>query len=199
MWGFVGWFHIKSTFILPDKILKLCDKSRITGSGALQNLDTKWNHRFILLYASATRIDVKIYSSRLVIAVFGMLKYIVPAFPFFRIQLSNCFEMCTQPAVSRRVQGKVGRLVGVQTDRILSDRIRLRIRKLDTDIRYPNIRADTDTDMDMIFNFNYSYPNSRYIICSLIFIIEKFMLFTIIKSGYPYPYPSNIWSVSVFV
>ena len=41
----------------------------------------------------------------------------------------------------------------------------------------------------MVFNFNYPYPNSRYIIYSLIYIIEKFMLFTIIKNGYPHPYP----------
>ena len=68
--------------------------------------------------------------------------------------------------------------VGVQTDRILSDRIRIRIRKLDTDIRYPNIRADTDTDM--VLNFNYPYPNSRYISYSLIYIMKKIMLFTII-------------------
>ena len=68
--------------------------------------------------------------------------------------------------------------VGVQTGQILSDRIRIRIRKLNTDIRYPNIRADTDTNM--VLNFNYPYPNSRYISYSLIYIMKKFMLFTII-------------------
>lgn len=67
MWGFVGSFHIKSTFVLPDKILNCVTKVEFTGPGALQNLDTKWNHRFILLYASAAPIDVKIYSSRLVV------------------------------------------------------------------------------------------------------------------------------------
>ena len=71
-----------------------------------------------------------------------------------------------------------GNRLGVQTDRILSDRIRIRIQKLDTDIRYPNIRADTDTDM--VLNFNYPYPNSRYISYNLIYIMKKFMLFTII-------------------
>ena len=59
--------------------------------------------------------------------------------------------------------------LGVQTGRILSDRIRIRIRKLNTDIRYPNIRADTDTGL----NFNYPYPNSRYISYSLIYIMKK--------------------------
>ena len=51
------------------------------------------------------------------------------------------------------------RSLAVQTGRILSDRIRIRIRKLDTDIQYSNIRADTD----MILNFNYPYPNNIYI------------------------------------
>ena len=68
--------------------------------------------------------------------------------------------------------------LGVQTGRILSDHIRNHIQKLDTDIRYPNIRADTDTDM--VLNFNYLYPNSRYISYNLIYIMKKFMLFTII-------------------
>ena len=68
----------------------------------------------------------------------------------------------------------------MQTGWILSDHIRIRIRKLDTDIRYPNIRADTDTDTDMVLNFNYPYPNSRYISYSLIYIMKKFMLLTII-------------------
>ena len=86
-------------------------------------------------------------------------------------------------------------LVGVQTGWILPDRIRLRIRKFNTDIRYPNIRADTDTDM--VLNFNYPYPNSRNISYSLIYIMKKFMLFTIIKNGYMCPYPVNIRSVSV--
>ena len=47
--------------------------------------------------------------------------------------------------------------VGVQTGWILSDHIR----KINADIRYPNIRADirypnirADTDMDMALNFN---------------------------------------------
>ena len=63
--------------------------------------------------------------------------------------------------------------IGVQTGWILSDRIRIRIRKLDTDIRYPNIRADTDTDM--VLNFNYLCPNIRYISYNLIYIIKIFM------------------------
>ena len=42
-------------------------------------------------------------------------------------------------------------LLGVQTGWILSDHIRIRIRKLDTDIRYPNIRADTDIRYDFEF------------------------------------------------
>ena len=53
----------------------------------------------------------------------------------------------------------------MQIGRILSDRIRICIQKLDTDIRYPNIRADTD--MDMVLNFNYPYLNSKYIPYSL--------------------------------
>ena len=44
---------------------------------------------------------------------------------------------------------------------------RIRIRKSDTDIRYPNIHVDMDIDTDMILNFNY--PNSRYILYSLIY------------------------------
>ena len=72
-----------------------------------------------------------------------------------------------------RTLGQCG--LGVQTDRILSDRIRIRIRKLDTDIRYPNIRADTDTDTNMVLNFNYPYPNSIYIPYSLIYIMKKIM------------------------
>ena len=84
--------------------------------------------------------------------------------------------------------------LGVQMDRILSDR---------TNIRYLNIRTDTDTDI--ISNFNYPYPNSRYILYNLIYIMKKLMLFIIIKCGYPYrimlisdpySYPSNIQSVS---
>ena len=55
--------------------------------------------------------------------------------------------------------------LGVQTDQILSDRIRIRIRKLDT---------------DMVLNFNYPYPNSRYMPYNFIYIMKKFMLFTII-------------------
>ena len=35
-------------------------------------------------------------------------------------------------------------------------------------------------DMNMILNFNYPYPNSRYIPYNLIYIMKKFMLFTII-------------------
>jgi hypothetical protein len=85
----------------------------------------------------------------------------------------------------------------MQTDRIISDRIWIRIQKFDADIRYLNIRVDTDTDM--VLNFNYMYPNSRYIPYSLIYIIEIFIyIFTDIR--YPirirlisnlYPYPKN--------
>ena len=82
-----------------------------------------------------------------------------------------------QPKTLERKTSLSWRL-GVKTGRILSDRIRIRIRKLDTDIRYPNIRADTDTNM--VLNFNYPYPNSRYISYSLIYIMKKFILFIII-------------------
>ena len=73
--------------------------------------------------------------------------------------------------------------LGVQTGWILSDRIR----KFNTDIRYPNIRADTD----IVLNFNYPYPNRRYILYNLICIMKKIKLFTIIKNGYLYLYPKN--------
>ena len=75
------------------------------------------------------------------------------------------------------------------------DNIRSVFENLDVDIRYLNIRVDKDTDM--VLRFNYPYPNSRYILYSLIYIMKKIMSFTIIKSGYLYPYPVNIRSVSV--
>ena len=72
-------------------------------------------------------------------------------------------------------------LIRVQTDRTISDCIRICIRKFDTDIWYPNIRADMDTDI--VLNFNYPYPNIRYISYSLKYIMKIFMyIFTDIRS-----------------
>lgn len=50
-------------------------------------------------------------------------------------------------------------IVGMQMDHILTDRIGIRIKKIDMDFRYLNILADMDTDM--FLNFNYPYPYSR--------------------------------------
>ena len=41
----------------------------------------------------------------------------------------------------------------MQTYHILTDRIKIHIKKLDTNIQYPNILADMD--VDMLLNFNY--------------------------------------------
>ena len=63
--------------------------------------------------------------------------------------------------------------LGVQTGLILSDRIRIRIRirKLDTDIRYPNIRADTNTDTDIrripVFQYYYLLKNIKILLKSI--------------------------------
>ena len=48
---------------------------------------------------------------------------------------------------------------------------------------YPISDIHTNMDTDMVLNFNYPYPNNRYILYSLIYIMKKIMLLTIIKSG----------------
>jgi hypothetical protein len=90
--------------------------------------------------------------------------------PYYSIGITeDLFPACGGPAQSVHMYRKVG----VQTDRIISDCIRIRIQIFDTDIRYPNICVDTDTDM--VLNFNYPYPNSSYIPYILIYIMKIFM------------------------
>ena len=73
-------------------------------------------------------------------------------------------------------------ILGVKTERIMSDPYLIHIRKIKYIYQYMNTRMDTDTDM--IICFIYLYQNSRYISYILIYIMKKIILFTIIIYKY---------------